>query len=125
MVADVAEPGEIEKHLAGKLFDNIICDVPCTGSGTWARTPEQLYFFNEEYMREFSERQRQIARNVSTYLKPGGRLIYITCSIFRQENEEVIDHLLSGSVLTLETKQLINGIEKKADSMFVAVLRKQ
>ena len=125
VVADVAEPGEIEKHLAGKLFDNIICDVPCTGSGTWARTPEQLYFFNEEYVREFSERQRQIARNVSTYLKPGGRLIYITCSIFRQENEEVIDHLLSGSVLTLETKQLINGIEKKADSMFVAVLRKQ
>jgi 16S rRNA (cytosine967-C5)-methyltransferase len=125
VVADVAEPGEIEKHLAGKLFDNIICDVPCTGSGTWARTPEQLYFFKEEYVREFSERQRQIATNVSSYLKPGGRLIYITCSIFREENEEIIDYFLSRNNITLESQQLINGIEAKADSMFVSVLRKQ
>jgi 16S rRNA (cytosine967-C5)-methyltransferase len=62
---------------------------------------------------------------VVAYLKPGGRLIYITCSIFQQENEDVLDHLVSGNALVVEEKKLINGISAKADSMFIAVLRKQ
>jgi 16S rRNA (cytosine967-C5)-methyltransferase len=122
--ADVTDSCGLQDKLAGKQFDNIICDVPCTGSGTWARTPEQLYFFKQEYINEFSERQKQIATNVLSYLKPGGRLIYITCSIFGEENEEVVDHHLSRNDLRLESQELINGIEKEADTMFVAVLRK-
>lgn len=124
IVADATDGDELETKMKGHAFDNIICDVPCTGSGTWARTPEQLYFFKKEYLAPFAERQKSIATNVSRYLKPGGRLIYITCSIFREENEEVIEYLQKEAALSLEEVVVINGMETKADSMFVAVLRK-
>ncbi len=123
-VVDVANSEQLTKTIGATQFDNIICDAPCSGSGTWARTPEQLYFFKPEKVKEFSSLEKQIATNVSGYLKPGGRLIYITCSVFREENEDVVDHLIKQTGLQLITSQLINGIAIGADSMFVAVLQK-
>ena len=123
-VTDVADSAKLEKALGGKLFDHIICDAPCSGSGTWARTPEQLYFFDAETIGTFAALQQTIAVNVSRYLKPGGRLIYITCSVFKKENEDVVDSIVGISVLQLVRRQLINGIQLQADSMFVAVLEK-
>ena len=123
-VLDVSDKEELNKKMSGALFDNIICDVPCTGSGTWARTPEQLYFFEETTIRDFSERQKAVSGNVVQYLKRGGRLIYITCSVFEEENEAVVNYLLKNHQLEIEKKELINGVEIKADSMFIAVLRK-
>ncbi len=105
------------------VFDGIICDVPCTGSGTWARTPEQLYFFKPEKLHELSVLQTTIATNAAAYLKPGGRFIYITCSIFQQENEDVVAELQKRTKLVLESMQVLNGIAEHADSMFVAVLK--
>jgi 16S rRNA (cytosine967-C5)-methyltransferase len=66
-------------------FDQIICDVPCSGSGTWARSPEQYYFFTEEKLNEFHSKQLVIASEALQKLKPGGTLYYITCSVFEQE----------------------------------------
>jgi 16S rRNA (cytosine967-C5)-methyltransferase len=104
-------------------FDSIICDVPCSGSGTWARTPEQFYFFNPEKLDEFAEQQFAIASNAVNHLKPGGKLYYITCSVFKKENEDVINLLIDKTELKLERMELINGISQQADSMFVAVLK--
>lgn len=123
-IVDMTDANELRRTLGNELFDNIICDVPCTGSGTWARTPEQLYFFDGQLVEEFSKRQMAIAVNASEYLKKGGRLIYITCSIFYAENEEVVDAILKETSLTLDTVQLLNGIDMHADSMFIAVFRK-
>ena len=123
-VIDMTDTSGISKALGNKKLDNIICDVPCTGSGTWARTPEQLYFFDEKLVEEFSERQKTIAASASEYLKSDGRLIYITCSIFRAENEDVVDDILKQTSLTLEIAQVINGIDQHADSMFIAVFKK-
>jgi 16S rRNA (cytosine967-C5)-methyltransferase len=106
-------------------FDSIICDVPCSGSGTWARTPEQLYFFDPEKLDGFAEQQFAIASNVVKHLKPGGKLYYITCSVFKNENESVVQKLLNKTGLKLETMELINGISQHADSMFVAVLKNE
>ena len=119
-VTDAANPALLDKALGTKKFDNIICDAPCSGSGTWARTPEQLYFFKPETLSEYSTLQQTIATNVSRHLKPGGRLIYITCSVFRQENEIVVDALANNSGLKLVSSQIINGIKIHADSMFLA-----
>jgi 16S rRNA (cytosine967-C5)-methyltransferase len=124
-VVDVHNALQLKAILGQKCFDGIICDVPCTGSGTWARTPEQLYFFNPAKLNEISTLQATIAANASAYIKPGGRFIYITCSIFRQENEGVIAQLIKNNThLTLEEMHLINGINDHADSMFVAVLKR-
>lgn len=124
-VTDVADEQQLKKALGNKLFDNIICDAPCSGSGTWSRTPEQLYFFDPGTPDQFHRLQCAIAANVSKYLKPGGRLVYITCSVFRRENEEVAFAVAERSGLSIVSMQLINGVAKKADSMFAAVLAKR
>lgn len=98
--------------------------MPCSGSGTWARTPEQLYFFEEKIVDTISTLQKQIATNVASYLKEGGKLFYITCSAFERENDEVVRHILENTNLKPEQQQLINGIGNKADSMFIAVFSK-
>ncbi|HXS35971.1 MAG TPA: hypothetical protein VN721_04685 [Flavipsychrobacter sp.] len=123
-IMDVADKGQLKKHIGNMKFDGIICDVPCSGSGTWARTPEQLYFPDTAAIDDFSSLQQRIAVNVSDYLKSSGRLIYITCSVLKEENENNVTRILNETDLQLEEQKLINGIEQAADSMFIAVLKK-
>jgi 16S rRNA (cytosine967-C5)-methyltransferase len=104
--------------------DLIIADVPCTGSGTWARTPEQLFYFNEEKIAEYAQLQRKIVSTVTTRLKPGGHLLYITCSIFREENEACIDFIQEQFQLRLLKKELLTGYDHRADTLFAALLQK-
>jgi len=105
-------------------FDGIILDAPCSGSGTWGRTPEMLYYFEQHKISYFSKLQKAIATNIVKYLKEGKPLIYITCSVFKEENEEVIAYLLENLPLKLEKMELIKGYHHKADTMFVARLTK-
>ncbi len=118
---DVADNAKLEEQFKGQEFDHIICDVPCTGSGTWARTPEQLYFFKHDSVTDFAKQQRKIAVNAADYLKEGGRLFYITCSVFKEENEAVVEHIQEVTKLKLAHQELINGIDQQADSMFIAI----
>ncbi|MGM9475451.1 RsmB/NOP family class I SAM-dependent RNA methyltransferase [Pedobacter sp. GSP4] len=105
-------------------FDGIILDAPCTGSGTWGRTPEMLSFFDERKINQFSVIQKGIVQNIVKYLKPGKPLVYITCSAFADENEAVVKHITDTLPLTLESMELIKGYENNADTMFVARLIK-
>jgi 16S rRNA (cytosine967-C5)-methyltransferase len=105
-------------------FDGIILDVPCTGSGTWGRTPEMISQFSDKRIADFRALQQNIAKNVVKYLKLGKPLIYITCSVFKAENEEMVDFLVKDLGLTLEKQELLKGYTRKADSMFVARLIK-
>lgn len=113
-----------EQHLHHYEFDGIILDAPCSGSGTWGRTPEMLYFFEEHKVKYFNGLQKAIAANVVKYLKQGKYLIYITCSVFKEENEDVVDYLQKELGLQLETKEVIKGYGEKADTMFVSRLVK-
>lgn len=105
-------------------FDGIILDAPCSGSGTWGRTPEMLYFFDEHKISNYTRLQKAIAGNVVQYLKPEKPLIYITCSVFKQENEEIVSYLTETFSLKLEKMEVIRGYKDKADTMFVARLIK-
>jgi 16S rRNA (cytosine967-C5)-methyltransferase len=113
-----------EQHLHHYEFDGIILDAPCSGSGTWGRTPEMLYFFEGHKVKYFNGLQKAIAANVVKYLKQGKYLIYITCSVFKEENEDVVDYLQKELGLQLETKEVIKGYGEKADTMFVSRLIK-
>lgn len=106
-------------------FDGIISDVPCSGSGTWARTPEMLSFFSEKEISEFQKKQKRIAESVIPYLKPGKPLVYITCSVFKAENEEVIEYLSQKHGLEIECAEMIYGYGHQADNLFVARLIKR
>lgn len=102
----------------------IIADVPCSGSGTWGRTPEQLAFFDQREISKYAERQKAIIGNVGQRLQPGGYLLYITCSVFKRENEEVIAHCLAKQGLQLVKMEWLKGYDKKADTLFAALLQK-
>ena len=115
--ADVSNPHFITKQ----QYDVIICDAPCSGSGTWSRTPEQLYFFTAEKLLHYTSLQKKITSNIIKAIKPKGYLLYITCSVFVQENEEIVKHILQASRLKLLQANTINGYNRRADTMFAAL----
>lgn len=113
-----------EKTVTEEKFDIIICDAPCTGSGTWARTPEQLSFFDVKEMDAYAEKQKAIASAAIESLKEDGLFFYITCSVFERENEAVVEYLKEKFRLQSVQTEYIKGYEKQADTMFTAVLKK-
>ncbi len=123
-LADVSDPAALQMAIPGALFDLIISDAPCSGSGTWERTPEQYHFFRRESLKAMYERQLKIASNIAPFLKPGGTLAYITCSVFKEENEAVVREIAAGRDLEITATKLIDGTKSGADSMFIALLKK-
>jgi 16S rRNA (cytosine967-C5)-methyltransferase len=105
-------------------FDGIILDIPCSGSGTWGRTPEMISQFHESTILTFQKLQQSISANVVKYLKSGKPLIYITCSVFKEENEQTVDFIIQKLGMKLESSEVIKGYGHKADTMFVARLVK-
>lgn len=109
--------------LGEEQFDGIIVDIPCSGSGTWGRTPEMMQLFDQQKLHHFVALQRSILEHVVVHLKPNASLIYITCSIFAAENEQQVAYLESMGLI-LEQMELLKGYEHRADTMFVARLKK-
>lgn len=75
-------------------FDHVLVDAPCSGLGTLRRNPEIKWRTTEKDLRNFAAAQKIILQNASTAVKKGGRLIYCTCSLILQENENIIDDFL-------------------------------
>jgi 16S rRNA (cytosine967-C5)-methyltransferase len=75
-------------------FDRILADVPCSGFGTLRRNPDLKWRKGEVDIRRLSLIQASILSNLSQYLKKGGILVYSTCTIFHEENEDVIEAFL-------------------------------
>jgi len=71
-----------------KKMDWVLVDVPCSGSGTLRRNPDMKWRFNFENFPNLIREQREIFTEALEYLKPGGKIVYATCSIFPQENQE-------------------------------------
>lgn len=118
--ADLSVPAQVP----AEQYDLIICDAPCSGSGTWGRTPEQLYYFEEKQVDAFQQLQQKITSNILAAVKPGGYLLYITCSVFAKENEEMVKFIGMQLPMELVQQQLIRGYTQKADTMFAALLRR-
>ncbi len=121
MVLDLSA---VESTSINKKFDMILVDAPCTGSGTWSRTPEQLFHFRAEKINEYSKIQQNILDAVIPNIKPGGYLLYITCSIFEAENDAQIQRTVLKHGLQLINSKLLPGYSEKADTLFGALLKK-
>jgi 16S rRNA (cytosine967-C5)-methyltransferase len=78
------------KRLAGKL-DRVLVDAPCSGFGTLRRNPDLKWRHDAQAIKELAAKQRRIVEAAARLVKPGGRLVYATCSILSEENEVVVD----------------------------------
>lgn len=72
-------------------FDAVLCDVPCSGSGTWRRGPQAKWALTPEGLADLGRVQADILAQAAALVVPGGRLIYCTCSVFTEENGQVVD----------------------------------
>jgi 16S rRNA (cytosine967-C5)-methyltransferase len=82
------------KRLAGKI-DRVLVDAPCSGLGTLRRNPDLKWRQTSASVAELSRKQADILSGASRLVKPGGRLVYATCSILAEENEAVVDAFLA------------------------------
>ncbi|HRC26507.1 MAG TPA: RsmB/NOP family class I SAM-dependent RNA methyltransferase, partial [Alphaproteobacteria bacterium] len=76
-------------------FDAVLVDVPCSGSGTWRRNPDLRWRRHGPDMATLKATQAEILDRVAHTLKPGGRLVYATCSVLAEENEDQIEAFLA------------------------------
>lgn len=124
-------------------FDLIIADVPCSGEGMMRKDPEAIAQWSEGLVRECAERQWMIISNLWPALKPGGHMIYSTCTFNRTENEEMVDRIiceLGGESVSIDINPDWNispGISTphscyrfmpdrlRGEGLFVAVIRKE
>ena len=82
-------PNSDMSALNGKM-DKVVIDAPCTGSGTWRRRPDAKWRFDEKNLETRLQQQEEVLSEAAPFVKPGGHLIYITCSIFPEENENQV-----------------------------------
>ncbi|MBI5273254.1 MAG: methyltransferase domain-containing protein [Chlamydiia bacterium] len=112
-------------RLKGKC-DWVLIDVPCSGTGTMRRNPDQKWNLEAPMLQQLIEKQQQIATEAIAYLKPGGRLVYATCSILSEENQSQVERLLASHPLSLETSPLsLLPEEEGPDGFFAALFRKK
>ncbi|NNC86808.1 MAG: hypothetical protein HKN75_12090 [Bacteroidia bacterium] len=101
-------------------FDRIMVDVPCTGSGTWVRNPEQILAFDKSILEEHNKNQKIILKNALTKLKKGGELYYMTCSVFKAENEDVLDAI--GGSFKVKAEEMIDCTSNRGDNLFISII---
>jgi 16S rRNA (cytosine967-C5)-methyltransferase len=80
-----------------RRFDRVLVDAPCSGSGTWRRNPDLKRRFTESDLEELKVKQQQILVRAAPFVKPGGRLVYATCSLFIEENSDQIHTFLESN----------------------------
>ena len=93
----VADAIQVEEWWQGELFDKILLDVPCSASGVIRRHPDIKHLRREDDIETLVQVQRDILTKNWALLKPGGRLLYATCSLFKVENEEQVEWFLQGN----------------------------
>lgn len=86
------KPENLEPYVG--LMDIVLTDAPCTGSGTWRRRPDAKWRLTEAQLERRVLDQREVLDAAKLYVKPGGRLVYVTCSLFASENNQQIARFL-------------------------------
>jgi 16S rRNA (cytosine967-C5)-methyltransferase len=129
----------IHKQLPKASADLVLVDAPCTGSGTWRRAPDSRWRYSAEDLQDFAATQRRLLDQAAQLARPGGAVVYATCSIYSVENQDIVDKIrkkhqyivdapLSGVAATVDKKNLESSTSclqltphlHKTDGMFMA-----
>jgi 16S rRNA (cytosine967-C5)-methyltransferase len=119
-VIDLTHPFEIKKP-----FDFVFADLPCSGSGTWGRTPEQIAFFKKENLASYTQLQAKLIENILPTVKLDGHLLIATCSVFAAENEAHVEAILAKGQFELIEQRYFKGYTQQADTLFGAILKRR
>lgn len=129
ITGDAAQPAE---WWDGKLFQRILADVPCSASGVVRRHPDIKLLRREADIEKFAQQQKQILSALWELLEVGGNLLYVTCSIFEQENQLIIKNFISEHSNVISIPLTASGMKsgqflpnEKHDGFFYALLQKQ
>lgn len=106
-------------------FSHVLCDVPCTGSGTWRRTPEAKWRLSPDRLDTLCAMQAQILAAAADLVASQGQLIYATCSLFAAENERQIDAFVQRRTEWSVHAQRRFGVTDGGDGFFVAQLKRE
>ena len=129
------------KRLAGKI-DRVLVDAPCSGLGTLRRNPDVKWRQTPQAIAELNEKQLSILNGAARLVKPGGRLVYATCSILDEENEAIVQQFLAARedfvlvpmknvlaeqkiVLEMDTYLKLLPHQHQTDGFFAAVLERK
>lgn len=113
------------KRLKDKV-DRLLLDVPCSGSGVFRRNPDAKYKWKKSDFQEIESLQSHILSTYSAMVKPGGKLVYSTCSVFSSENEKQVQAFLEANPeWTLEAEKHISVGENEFDGYYMARLSKK
>lgn len=105
--------------------DRLLLDVPCSGLGVLKRNPDTKWLLTPEQLDNLTRTQQQILNDYESMLKPGGKLLYVTCSILPQEDEQQIQQFLQAHPnYTLETERYVWPSEFGFDGFYMALLQK-
>jgi 16S rRNA (cytosine967-C5)-methyltransferase len=98
-------------------YQRILADVPCSGTGTLSRNPEIKWRLKPEDLSDLQARQRAILRCALAHLSAGGRLVYSTCSLEKEENEDVVEEILAqdNSIHLLDCRSELDLLKKAGD----------
>ena len=108
--------------------DRVLIDAPCSGLGVLKRNPDSKWKLQPEFIENIKKIQAEVLENYSKIVKPGGKLLYATCSVLPSENQEQIKHFLSteiGKEFTFVKDQKVLASESGFDGFYMALLERK
>jgi 16S rRNA (cytosine967-C5)-methyltransferase len=108
--------GDASKYHEG-VFDRVLIDAPCSGLGVLRRRPDGRWNKNEQTVKDHTALQRRILENCSSLLKPGGTVVYATCTTEPEENEEMIGWFLKGPGRDFKIDDPLPFLPKAAETL--------
>ena len=126
METRIIDSSKVIKKLHGKV-DRLLLDVPCSGLGVIRRNPDSKWKLQAEFLERIKGVQQEILRKYSKMVKPGGKMVYATCSILPDENTEQVQDFLSseaGQDFSKVKEQNIFASESGFDGFYMALLQK-
>ena len=113
---------KVIKKLHGRA-DRVLIDAPCTGLGVLRRNPDAKWKIDAEFLERVKKTQEYIIHTYATMVKPGGKLVYATCSILKEENQSQVEGFLQseiGKQFTLEKEQFVSPAKSGYDGFYMA-----
>ena len=109
-------------------FDVVLVDAPCSGTGTIRRRPEIKWQLSETALSQFQDQQSELLQNSALFTKPMGKLVYVTCSILKEENQDQISSFLTspmGQNFDLEKENSLLSHQTGFDGFYMACLKRK